>query len=384
MHSSIFSGQVSHTRKTPVGHSFRYGVYMMYLDLDELDQVFRGRWFWSTKRWALARFRREHHMGDSKRLRFEQVVELAPGAPFHFDATMHKPDHFPAADNAWEPGARWQTMRWQGRPLGLKFENEGTTDTPAINFSIYSNEALPESYIDGLVKEIRWRFNLDSDISGFCRKYENDKALGPVIRKWRGMKPRAANSLYETLIIYIVLQNAAVRRSVQMLESLFNEYGNKISFDGKTLSVFWPPERIASSSEQELRDLKIGYRAKFILRLSQQFANNEIDEFALRKAGREEVHREMLKIYGIGPASVEYLLFEDFYCYDALDTIPPWEQKIMSRLLFDRESVPVEEIRAFFNKFRGWEKLVFHYIWEDVFWRRQHEHIDWLEKEIRL
>jgi len=170
------------------------------------------------------------------------TASLVPQPPYYFDAIFHKPSYFFSSDNHWEEGKYWITMLWRGRELGLKFENEGTTDTPAINFSIYSNEALPESYIDGLVKEIRWRFNLDSDISGFCRKYENDKALGPVIRKWRGMKPRAANSLYETLIIYIVLQNAAVRRSVQMLESLFYEYGNKISFDGKTLSVFWPPK----------------------------------------------------------------------------------------------------------------------------------------------
>jgi len=30
----------------------------MYLDLTELDEVFRGRWLWSTRRAALARFSR--------------------------------------------------------------------------------------------------------------------------------------------------------------------------------------------------------------------------------------------------------------------------------------------------------------------------------------
>jgi 3-methyladenine DNA glycosylase/8-oxoguanine DNA glycosylase len=100
--------------------------------------------------------------------------------------------------------------------------------------------------------------------------------------------------------------------------------------------------------------------------------------------GREEVRREMLKLYGIGPASVEYLLFEDFYFYDTLETIPPWEQKIMSRLIFHKESVLIEEISDFFRRFKGWEKLAFNYLWEDVFWRRKHEHIAWLEKEIRL
>ena len=64
MHSSIFSGQVSHSRKLPLAHSFRYRVFMMYLDLAELDTVFAGRWFWSTRRAALARFRRENYIGD--------------------------------------------------------------------------------------------------------------------------------------------------------------------------------------------------------------------------------------------------------------------------------------------------------------------------------
>jgi DUF1365 family protein len=64
MHSSIFSGQVSHSRREPLEHAFRYSVFMMYLDLAELDKVFAKRWFWSVRRPALARFRREQHFGD--------------------------------------------------------------------------------------------------------------------------------------------------------------------------------------------------------------------------------------------------------------------------------------------------------------------------------
>jgi DUF1365 family protein len=64
MQSSIFVGQVSHSRKSPLAHAFNYRVFMAYLDLGELDTVFRGRWFWSTRRPALARFRREDHFGD--------------------------------------------------------------------------------------------------------------------------------------------------------------------------------------------------------------------------------------------------------------------------------------------------------------------------------
>lgn len=37
---------------------------MMYLDLAELPRLFRGRWLWSARRAALARFRRDDHFGD--------------------------------------------------------------------------------------------------------------------------------------------------------------------------------------------------------------------------------------------------------------------------------------------------------------------------------
>jgi DUF1365 family protein len=37
---------------------------MMYLDLAELDQVFAGRWFWSTRRMAPGRFKRDNYLGD--------------------------------------------------------------------------------------------------------------------------------------------------------------------------------------------------------------------------------------------------------------------------------------------------------------------------------
>ena len=38
---------------------------MVYLDLDELDMVFDKRWFWSVKRTAIARLKREDYIGDS-------------------------------------------------------------------------------------------------------------------------------------------------------------------------------------------------------------------------------------------------------------------------------------------------------------------------------
>ncbi len=65
MKSAIYRGIVTHARREPRPHDFAYRLFMMYLDLDELDDVFERRWLWSTRRPALAWFRRADYLGDA-------------------------------------------------------------------------------------------------------------------------------------------------------------------------------------------------------------------------------------------------------------------------------------------------------------------------------
>jgi len=73
MHSALYVGQVRHRRFAPRGHAFAYRLFMVWLDLAELDTVFRGRWLWSTRRPAPAWFRRADYLGDP-RVPLDQAV----------------------------------------------------------------------------------------------------------------------------------------------------------------------------------------------------------------------------------------------------------------------------------------------------------------------
>lgn len=314
------------------------------------------------------------------------AVAITPSIPFAFDPTFHKPDHFTSGDNYWIPGVRWQTLNWQGIPLGLKFVNNGTVDNPQILLELFSEARLSGHIIDSLVSEIRYRYNLDLDLTDFYKGFQKDVLLSPIIERLRGMRPGHSVSLYEYLIIGIVLQNAPVRRSVQMFQVLLENYGTQLEFDGKRLWCFWSPGRLKDVSDEELRALKVGYRARFIKRIDDSFAQNTINEQELRKQDRETQMRELLKLYGVGPATVWYLLFDVFHHWDFFNHISPWEQKIYSKLFFDREPedpVPVDKLLKHFEKYGKYKQLAVHYIWEDLFWRRESEHIPWLEREIR-
>jgi DUF1365 family protein len=64
MHSSLYVGQVRHRRFGPKPHAFAYRLFMLYLDLRELPELFARHWLWSYQRPNLAWFRRADHLGD--------------------------------------------------------------------------------------------------------------------------------------------------------------------------------------------------------------------------------------------------------------------------------------------------------------------------------
>jgi DUF1365 family protein len=64
MQSAIFTGWVRHRRFLPVEHVFQYGVYMMFLNLDELPKLFQKNWLWSPNRPTLAWFKRQDYFGN--------------------------------------------------------------------------------------------------------------------------------------------------------------------------------------------------------------------------------------------------------------------------------------------------------------------------------
>lgn len=324
----------------------------------------------------------------AKILTSKTILEIVPTAPFHFDSTFYKPGHFPTRDTKWEPGRRWQTMLWDGKKLGLIFENAGTKQKPKVLVKIFSDKKLSSEFLGSLKQEFVWRYNLGLDLSGFYHDVGKDPLLKPVIEKFRGLRPMHHGSLYEYLIIAIVLQNATVKRSVYMMQALFENYGTLLEFKNQKFWCFWEPKVLAKAKEQKLRDLKMGYRAKSLIKVSKPFAKKEINELELRTKSQEEQEKALISLYGIGPASTGYIMFDVFHHWNYLKHISPWEQKIYTKIFFNRdyekELVPVEKMLEYFDKWGKWKNLAVHYVWENIWWKRRNRHIPWLEKLIRL
>lgn len=315
----------------------------------------------------------------------QATLYVVPKKPFNFNGTFFKPSHFSSKLVLYSNNNLYQAIEVEEYIFGIEIFPSGLNDQN-VGINVYAQEGISDNLKNAIKKEVIIRYNLDGEIADFISEYKDDNLLAGPIQRWGGMRPSVAYSLYGFLMVVTVLQNATVKRTVQMMDVLLNNYGKKLFFAGREVYAIWRPEEMEKVFEAELRGLRIGYRAKNIKKISEAFANKKVSEKLLRGIhDKLEVKRALLEIYGVGPQSVSYLLFEAFHFYDALDHLSPWESKIVSMLLFGNKTTELKIILIDIEKRWGkWKMLAVHYIFEDLFWRRTRENIPWLEEEIRM
>lgn len=81
--SAVYEGVVRHRRHGDCPHAFRYRIAQLYLDLDEIDQVFTRRWLWSSRRRNLAEFRRSDYLAPHDKPLAETVRERVAAVTGH-------------------------------------------------------------------------------------------------------------------------------------------------------------------------------------------------------------------------------------------------------------------------------------------------------------
>lgn len=307
-------------------------------------------------------------------------------APFSFKTTFRKPSHFPTPLEAF-PDARtyYVAASVGGNLVGVRAES---VRPETVDLTVYAEQRGRGLDAEVVVGEVGRRLGLSVDVSGFATLWKDDPQLSTLPAELSGGRPAMPHSLYGFLMICVFLQNTRVRRTVQMMEAMLDRFPRRLHFpDGVSLPTLWRPEDVLTSSEEELRSLKLGYRARTVWRLSQQFAQDPLIEKRLLAVGSAaDLDSRLRELYGVGPATAGYLCFEWFKKLDHLVHISPWEAKILGRLVRGSDGADaVELIEECRRRWSPFTNLAAHALFESVFWMRA-EGVGprWLDQLVRL
>jgi DUF1365 family protein len=168
MESALYEGWLRHRRHvvagvSPRAHDFTYRLVMLWLDLDEVDRVFAGRWLWSARRPNLAWWRRADHLGDpaqplgqAVRDEVERQTGLRPTGPIRL---LTHPRHFGFGFN---PISLYYCYATDGQSLEALLGE--VTNTPWGERRLY---ALPMARNLGRPERPQFRFPKTMHVSPF-------------------------------------------------------------------------------------------------------------------------------------------------------------------------------------------------------------------------
>lgn len=162
--------------------------------------------------------------------------------------------------------------------------------------------------------------NIWSDYFDFSRDYGkiiDDIKSDEILKKASdfGYGIRILNQEpFETLCSFIISQNNNIPRIKGIIDRLCKKYGQRIDDD---LYSFPDAETLSKLTANDLSDIRMGFRAKYIIDASQKVASGEVNLSDLFSLDTDTARTELMKIKGVGPKVADCTLLFSLKHFDA-------------------------------------------------------------------
>ena len=263
-----------------------------------------------------------------------------------------------------------QCFRWEREDDG---SYTGVAMGSAVNMRLRAADNGETLIIDNCSAEDferKWRGYLDLE-----RDYAKIKAglSGEQIQKAAeyGYGIRILRQeFWESLISFIISQNNNIPRIKGCIESLAENFGEKIcEYRGKTYYALPDPERIAALSQEDLGICRLGYRAPYLIKTARKVLKEggaDAVEAKLRSCESFEEAEGALREYpGVGPKVASCVALFGLGFLDAFP-IDVWMRRVMHRLYGIAENdvrTMSEYAKANFGEYGGIaQQYLFYYI----------------------
>ena len=229
---------------------------------------------------------------------------------------------------------------------------------PAVTVEVKGR--LSEDHRAQLTRIASAMLHLDLDLQPFYRMIREDSRFSWMAQNRAGRMLRAP-SFFEDAVKMLLTTNCSWSLTETMTSRLCETFGTVSPFGGHCFPV---PEAIADSSEDVLRrEVKLGYRAPYLLEMVRRIVRGDlsIEDFRGSSLTAAELYRELRGIKGIGDYAAGNLIkLLGRFDYLGIDS---WCRAKYAEMYHNGNPVPDSEIVNFYAPFNEWRGLV---MWLDV------------------
>lgn len=258
-----------------------------------------------------------------------------------------------------------QAFRWD--PILNGEAHEGILDGVRVRLSqkedgIHCSLESEDSFDEGFIKKY---LRIEDDLPLIYSQLSSDTYFVQAKDLYEGLHILRQDP-WECLVTFICSANNNIPRIKSLVKGISESCGERIKDQFGYFYSFPEPVSISEAGELGLREIGLGFRAKYVAKVADSIVKNEIDLKSFRFLEYQEALTELLKFPGVGDKVANCVLL---FSMDKLQAFPVdvWIKRVLREnyLNDSDESIPDTKLRDWaqthFGEFAGYaNQYLFH------------------------
>ena len=208
-------------------------------------------------------------------------------------------------------------------------------------------------------------FALDHPLAEICGSFPDDPVMNAARDFCRGLRI-IRQPKWECLATFICSSMKQVTHIRQISRKLRERFGEEQKIDNYSVHTFPSAQRLAQSSEKELRECALGYRAINLLGTARLVRSGEVDLEAWSALSDDDLQKRLCQLPGVGAKVANCVML---FAYERLRAFPidVWIERVLREKYFPRaRKLNAARLQAFTQKYFGEQggyaqQYLFHY-----------------------
>ncbi|MFB6291799.1 MAG: DNA-3-methyladenine glycosylase [Candidatus Nanohaloarchaea archaeon] len=210
--------------------------------------------------------------------------------------------------------------------------------------------------------EVEKALGLHRDLETVFETFPDDSRLEEAKQELWGLRV-VQDEFFPCLISYLCSPQMRIPRIKKMHDNIARSYGGVEKVGGRELLRFPAAEELSRVTEEELRELGVGYRAEYIVETVRMLQDG-FEPAEIRDMDYPEARKKLKELHGVGDKVADCVLlfslgFEEAYPIDT------WAQKAVEKHYPEHHSSSyddtIENLQGYFGEYAGWaQEYIFH------------------------
>lgn len=234
---------------------------------------------------------------------------LAPVPPFRLDLTVwtlrRRPDN---AVDRWDGETYRRVLPTPAGPVEVAVTEVGRPDAPRLRVAV-EGQPLRAPLKAAVIATLERLLGLGIDLNAFYRFAAREEHLGPLARRFKGMKPPRFATTFESVINGIACQQVTLTLGIRLLNRLAESHGQMLSRPEGAAYAFPRPDDLAGLSPEQFRQLGFSrQKGQAMIELARSITAARFDLEGLAALSDMEAVERHCTLRGVGRWTAEYVL----------------------------------------------------------------------------